>query len=150
MSSAFNDRNWSHPFLVLCEEARVVEAAVDLLLRPAADAAPSKNTPQSIRRPQILPVILVALRYGLLIYCDKHNGGPSRPVTELILGDLIDLYKTVPSFSQLFKSQSIPELLIDCLSTLPAGSENVKVSAQLTQFTLLVANGNCVSHHQKQ
>ncbi|KAI6008605.1 hypothetical protein EDC04DRAFT_2871453 [Pisolithus marmoratus] len=125
-------------------------AAVDLLLRPAADAAPSKNTPQSIRCPQIVPVILVALRYGLLICCDKHNRGPSRPVTELILGDLIHLYKTVPSFGQLFKSQSITELLIDCLSTLPAGSENAKVSAQMTQFALLVANGNCVSHHQKQ
>ncbi|KAI6038492.1 hypothetical protein EDC04DRAFT_2868311 [Pisolithus marmoratus] len=145
-------------------------AAVDLLLRPAADATRSKNTPQSIRCPQILPVILVALRYGLLVCCDKHNrggylrwhrlgnplthlcasAGPSRPVTELILGDLIHLYKTVPSFSQLFKLQSITGLLIDCLSTLPAGSENVKVSAQLTQLALLVANGNCVSHHQKQ
>ncbi|KAI6121096.1 hypothetical protein F5141DRAFT_1210770 [Pisolithus sp. B1] len=125
-------------------------AAVELLLRPAASASPSKDTPQSIRCPQILPVILVALRHGLLVCCDKHNRGPSRRVTELILDDLIDLYKTEPSFSQLFKSQSTTEVLIDCLSVLPAGSENAKISAQLTQLALLVTSGNRVSHNQKQ
>ncbi|KAI6126006.1 hypothetical protein EDD17DRAFT_1521466 [Pisolithus thermaeus] len=125
-------------------------AAVELLLRPVAGASPSKNTPQSIRCPQILPVILVALRYGLLVCCGKHNRGPSRRVTELILDDLIDLHKTEPSFSPLFKSQSTTEVLIDCLSVLPAGSENAKISAQLTQLALLVASGNRVSHNQKQ
>ncbi|KIK26284.1 hypothetical protein PISMIDRAFT_271223 [Pisolithus microcarpus 441] len=125
-------------------------AAVELLLQPAAGASPSKNASQSIRCPQILPVILVALRCGLLVCCDEHHRGPSRSVTELILDDLIDLYKTEPSFSQLFKSQGTTEVLIDCLSILPAGSENVKISAQLTQLALLVASGNRVSHHQKQ
>ncbi|KAI6157101.1 hypothetical protein BKA82DRAFT_965252 [Pisolithus tinctorius] len=125
-------------------------AAVDLLLRPAADAISSKGTPQGIRCPQILSVILVALRCSLLVCCDKLNQGPSRHVTELILDDLNDLHKTNPSFSQLFKSQSTTEVLIECLSILPAGCENVKISTQLTQFALLVAYGNRVSHHQKQ
>lgn len=75
--------------------------------------------------------------------------GPTR-VTEQIVADMIELHNTNPSFCQLFKSQSTTEVLIECLSNLPPGHENAKICTQVTHFGLLVANGNHVSHHQKQ
>jgi len=75
--------------------------------------------------------------------------GPTR-VTEQIVADMIELHNTNSSFCQLFKSQSTTEVLIECLSNLPPGHENAKICTQVTHFGLLVANGNHVSHHQKQ
>ncbi|KIM59893.1 hypothetical protein SCLCIDRAFT_1217340 [Scleroderma citrinum Foug A] len=124
-------------------------AAVELLLRPTAGSTVGRTTSQSIRCSQILPVILMALRNGLLVCCDKRVLGPTR-VTEQIVADMIELHNTNPSFCQLFKSQSTTEVLIECLSNLPPGHENAKICTQVTHFGLLVANGNHVSHHQKQ
>ena len=46
-------------------------AAVELLLRPATGSTDRRGASQSIRCPQILPIILMALRNGLLACCDK-------------------------------------------------------------------------------
>ncbi|KAL4077210.1 hypothetical protein V8B97DRAFT_1866535 [Scleroderma yunnanense] len=124
-------------------------AAVELLLRPAAGSTAGRNTSQGIRCPQILPIILLALQNGLLLYRHKCILGPTR-VTEQIVADLIELHNTNSSFCQLFKSQSTTEVLIQCLSTLLPGHENAKICTQLTHFSLLVASGNHVSHQQKQ
>ncbi|KIJ62307.1 hypothetical protein HYDPIDRAFT_30564 [Hydnomerulius pinastri MD-312] len=136
--------------LPLIWDDEVHGAALDLLLQPAAEGAHSKTTSQSVRCPQILPIIFAALRQGLLARIDKHIQGPSKRLVDRMLGDLIDLHTSNSSFRHFFKSQSTTEVLIECLSSPPTECEDAKISTQLTHLGLLVAMGNHVSSTQKQ
>ncbi|KAF8444038.1 hypothetical protein L210DRAFT_3445126 [Boletus edulis BED1] len=122
------------------------EAALDLLLQPARDGG---SASRAIKCPQMLAVMLLAFRQGLLAYSDTQIQGLSRPVVERILGDLINLHSSHSSFRQLFKSQTSAEILIECLSSSP-GNNDPRVSTRLTQLGLLVAMGNHVPPPQKQ
>ncbi|KAI9573033.1 hypothetical protein HD554DRAFT_2058344 [Boletus coccyginus] len=121
------------------------EAALDLLLQPARDGG---NASRVAKCPQMLAVVLLALRQGLLAHSDTSVQGPSGLV-ERMLDDLIDLHNSHSSFRQLFKSQSSTEILIECLSSFP-GNDDSKVSTQLTHFGSLVATKSHVSPAQKQ
>lgn len=48
------------------------EAALDLLLQPARD---SGTASKAVKCPQMLAVVLLALRQGLLVYSDTHIQG---------------------------------------------------------------------------
>ncbi|KIJ16201.1 hypothetical protein PAXINDRAFT_76049 [Paxillus involutus ATCC 200175] len=130
----------------------VYEAARDLLLQPTQEGTHSRVTSKSVRCPQMLPVILAALRQGMLASSDKHIQGPSKRVVERVLRDLIDLHGYNSSFRQAFRSQSTTGMLIECLLSVssPPGNEDANISTQLTHFGSLVAMGNHVSSTQKQ
>ncbi|KIK98640.1 hypothetical protein PAXRUDRAFT_823685 [Paxillus rubicundulus Ve08.2h10] len=126
-------------------------AALDLLLQPTQEGAHSRVTSKTMRCPQMLPVILAALRQGLLSSSDKYVQGPLKRVVERVLRDLIDLHGSNSSFRQAFKSQSTTNMLIECLSTVSSpGNEDANISTQLIHFGSLVAMGNHVSSTQKQ
>ncbi|KAH0828735.1 hypothetical protein J3R83DRAFT_3154 [Lanmaoa asiatica] len=122
------------------------EAALDLLLQGTRNGGAVSNP---VKCPQMLAVVLLALRQGLLVYSGNQVQGLSRPVVERIIDNLTDLHSSHSSFRQLFKSQSSTEILIECLSSSP-GNDDPKVSTQLTHLGLLVAMGNHVSSAQKQ
>ena len=138
------------------------EGALDLLLQPPRDGG---STSYTVKCPQILAVVLLALRQGLSVFsdpqvqglsissftsgCGHHvDLGPSRPVVERILDALIDLHNSQLAFRHLFRAQSSTDILIDCLSALPV--DNTKISTQLIHFGLLIANDNHVLPAQKQ
>lgn len=140
-------------------------AAIELLLWPMTGGPATARHVQTVRCPQILPVILGALRHGLALVA--HNRGTSygfmrRPfdrgsqlglatrVTEQILADLIELCNTRVPVMRLFRSQGVMDALVECLTMLPIVCENAKISAQLTHLGLIIANGSHVSQHQKQ
>ncbi|KAN0082499.1 hypothetical protein V8E55_008294 [Tylopilus felleus] len=122
------------------------EAALELLLQPARGG---EIASKAVKCPQMLPVVLLALRQGLSVYSDTQVQGPSKLVVEQILGDLIDLHSSHSSFRQLFRSQSSTGILIECLSS-SLGHDDPKVSTQLIHLGSLVAMGNHVSPAQKQ
>lgn len=79
MSSSFGKKlellsGWSllRKHLPAIWDEELHRAAVELLLRPAAGSTVGRTTSQSIRCSQILPIILMALRNGLLVCCDKR------------------------------------------------------------------------------
>ncbi|KAH7890525.1 hypothetical protein F5I97DRAFT_1922982 [Phlebopus sp. FC_14] len=127
----------------------VQQAALDLLLPAPISGSSARADPSIVKCSQILPIILVALRQGLLACCDESVEGPSEHLVEKILGDLIDLHHANSSFRQNFKSQSTTEILIECLST-PLGTREAGIFSQLTTFGLLVATANHASNTQKQ
>ncbi|KAF8547687.1 beach-domain-containing protein [Imleria badia] len=122
------------------------EAVLDLLLQPAREGGTASKV---VKCPQMLAVVLLALRQGLLAHSDTRVQGPSRLVVERILDDLIDLHKSHSSFRQLFKSQSATGILVECLSSSP-GNDDPQVSTQLIHLGSLVAMGNQVAPTQKQ
>ncbi|KAG9311479.1 hypothetical protein JVU11DRAFT_8594 [Chiua virens] len=123
----------------------IQEAALDLLLQPSRS---EETVSKAVRCPQMLSVVLLALRQGLMVYSNTQVQGPSRLV-ERMLDDLIGFHMSHPSFRQLFKSQSLTEILIECLLSSP-GDDDPKLSTHLTHLALLVAHGNHVSSVQKQ
>ncbi|KAG8221472.1 hypothetical protein J3R82DRAFT_1685 [Butyriboletus roseoflavus] len=122
------------------------EAALDLLLQRGRDGG---TVSKAVKYPQMLAVVLLALRQGLSVYSNTQVQGPSRLVVERILDDLIDLHGSHSAFRQLFRSQSLTEILLECLSS-PPGNDGPKVSAKLAHFGSLVAMGSHVSSAQKQ